>query len=185
VAVASQVIDISTDPLDERRRRWRALRRIGLPIAGVVLMTAAILGIALYSERANRSGVLNLSADLLTALDNQIASAASAYLDPAARTVAVTRDVVKIGSIPEELPTIETLGTSLLRRIPQIANLSFADEDGNCVMVRRGPAGGTDVKLIQAVPGPRRVAWIHRNAAGEEVGREEDPTDSFDPRTRP
>lgn len=109
----------------------------------------------------------------------------SAYLDPAARTVAVTRDVVKGAAIADELPTIETLGASLLGEIPQIAILSFADEDGNYVMVRRRPAGGTDIKLIETTPGPRRVTWIHRNAAGQETGREEDPTDTFDPRTRP
>jgi len=185
VAVASQVIDISADPLDERRRRRRALLRIGLPIAGVVLMIAAVLSIALYSERANRSGVLGLSADLLSALDSRVASEVSAYLDPATRTVAVMRDVVRDGSIAEQLPVIETLGTGLLKQIPQLAILSFADEDGNYVMVRRGPAGGTDIKVIAAMPGPRRVTWIHRNAADAETGRELNQTDSFDPRTRP
>src|SRR4030095_886421 len=63
--------------------------------------------------------------------------------------------------------------------------LSFADEDGNYVMVRRGAEGGTDVKVIDNAPRPRRVTWIHRTAAGAEIGREEDPKDTFDPRTRP
>jgi class 3 adenylate cyclase len=185
VAVADQVIDVSVDPLDERRRRRRALLRIGLPIAAVVVMIVGTLSIALYAERANRSGVLALSDGLLSALDSRIALAVSAYLDPAARTVAVARDVVKSGSIADQLPVIETLGTGLLRQIPQIAILSFADEDGNYVMVRRGQAGGTDIKVIDNAPGPRRVTWIHRNAAGEETGREEDPRDDYDPRTRP
>jgi len=185
VAHADQVIDVSVDQLDERRRRRRALLRIGFPVAAVVVMIVAILSIALYAERANRSGVLGLSNDLLNALDSRVALAVSSYLDPATRTVAVARDVIKGGSIAERLPVLETVGASLLRQIPQIAILSFADEDGNYLMVRRGPNGGTDLKVIDNVPGPRRVTWIHWNAAGDEIGREDDPTDAFDPRTRP
>ena len=141
VAVGSEVVDISIDPLDERRRRGRAWLRLGIPIGGVALMVAVILAIALYSERANRAGALALSEDLLTALDSRIALAVSSYLDPATRAVAVARDVVKEGSITARLPVIETFGASLLRQIPQIAILSFADEGGNYVMVRRGAAG--------------------------------------------
>jgi adenylate cyclase len=185
VAVSAQVVDTSVDLLDERRRRRRALLRIGFPIAGVVLLILAILAIALYSERANRRDALALSQDLLSTLDDRIALAVSSYLDPATRAVAVARDVVKEGSIRTRLPMIETVGASLLRETPQIAILSFADEGGNYVMVRRGAAGGTDVKVIENEPGPRGVTWIHRNADGDEIGREEDPRDAFDPRTRP
>jgi adenylate cyclase len=185
VAINAQVVDTSVDPLDDRRRRRRALLRIGFPIAGVVLLIAAILAIAVYSERANRRDALALSQDLLSTLDDRIALAVSSYLDPATRAVAVARDVIKEGSILARLPTIETVGASLLREMPQIAILSFADEDGNYVMVRRGDAGGTDVKVIENEPGPRRVTWVHRNANGDEIGREEDPGDTYDPRTRP
>jgi len=185
VAVGSQVIDISADPLDERRRRRRALLRIGFPIASVVLLIAAIVAIALYSERANRRDALALSQDLLSTLDDRIALAVSAYLDPATRAVAVARDLLRDGPILAQLPTIESVGASLLRQTRQIAILSFADEDGNYVMVRRGAAGGTDIKVIENQPGPRRVTWIRRGVNGEEVGREEDPGDDYDPRTRP
>ena len=185
MAVSAQVVDTSVDPLDERRRRRRALLRIGFPIAGVVLLIAAILAIALYSERANRRGALALSQELLSTLDARIALAVSSYLDPATRAVAVSRDVIKEGSIKTRLPTIETVGASLLRETPQLAILSFADEDGNYVMVRRGAAGGTDIKLIENAPGPRRVTWIHHNADGDEIGRKEDPSDAYDPRIRP
>jgi class 3 adenylate cyclase len=185
VAISAQVVDTSVDLLDERRRRRRALLRIGFPIAGVVLLILAILAIALYSERANRRDALALSQDLLSTLDDRVALAVSSYLEPATRAVAVARDLVKEGSIRTRLPMIETVGASLLREMSQIVILSFADEDGNYVMVRRGAAGGTDVKVIENEPGPRRVTWIHRNADGRVTGREEDPRDAYDPRTRP
>jgi class 3 adenylate cyclase len=185
MTVGSQVVDISVDPLDERRRRRRAFLRIGIPIAGVVLMIATILTIALYSNRANRNGVLALSNGMIDTLEGRIALEVSAYLDPAARAVKVARDTIRGGAIGDQMPSLEILAASLLRETPQLASFSFADADGNYALVRRGEAGGVDEKVVHNAPGPRVVTWIHRNAAGEETGREEDPKDDFDPRTRP
>ncbi len=186
VAAGKLVIDISVDPLDERRRRRRTLLRIGVPLGGVVLMVAAVLAIAFYSHRANRHGALALSEDLLAALDSRIALAVSAYLDPAARAVRIAREVVKDGAMGSGRASAEALAMSALNEIPQIAIFSFADSDGNYIMVRHGKAaGGIDTKFIRNAPGPRSVTWVRRDAAGTVVAREEDPADSYDPRTRP
>ncbi len=185
MAVGNQVVDIAIDPLDERRRRRRAWLRIGIPIGSLALMVAGILAIALYAEHANRRDALALSDDLLATLEGRIQLAVSAYLDPAARAAHIGRDIAAEGPVADHLPLVEKLSAGLLREIPQIANLSFADEDGNYVLVRRGEAGGVDTKIIANGPGARRVTWVHYNAAGEEVGRQDDPSDEFDPRTRP
>jgi len=182
---SNPVVDINVDPLDAVRRRRRALLRIGVPIGGVALMIGAILLIALHSYRANRDGALALSNHLLATLEQRIATEISGYLAPASRAVRILRDTLRNGAFGNRLPLAETVSDSLLREIPQIANLYAADEDGNFVLVRRGEAGGTDVKVIENLPGSRRVTWIHRNSAGEEIGREDDPTDTYDPRTRP
>ena len=185
MVASNPVVDIGVDPLDERRRRRRALLRIGIPLGGVALMIATILFIAFYADRANRAGALALSNDLLVTLEQRIGNEVSAYLEPAARVVRILRDTLHDGALGDRLPLVETLSTSLLRQIPQIANLNFADEDGNFVVVRGRPDGGIDVKFVENTPRPRRVTWIHRDAAGDETGREEDPTDTYDPRTRP
>src|SRR5947209_7511053 len=185
MVASNPVVDISVDPREERRRRRRALLRIGIPLGGVALMIATILFIAFYADRANRAGALALSNDLLMTLEQRIGNEVSAYLEPAAHTVRILRDTLHDGALGDRLPLVETLASSLLREIPQIANLNFADEDGNFVLVRAGHDGGIDVKLVENAPGPRRVTWIHRNAAGDETGREEDRTDTYDPRTRP
>src|SRR5215472_2671757 len=185
MVASNPVVDLSVDPLDERRRRRRALLRVGLPIGGVALMIATILAIALYSYRANRNGALALSNDLLVTLEQRIGLEVSNYLQPTARMVRILRDTLHDGALGDRLPLFETLSGSLLREVPQIANLNLADGDGNFVLVRRGGGGGIDVKVIDNAPGPRHVAWVHRNAAGEEIGRESDPTDTYDPRTRP
>ena len=179
------VVDINVDPLEEVRRRRRALIRIGIPLGGVALMIATILFIAFYSYRANRDGALALSNDLLATLQQRIAMETSDYLEPAARAVRILRDGLHDGAFGDRLPLVERFSAGLLREFRQIANLSFADEHGNYILVRRGELGGIDVKVIENAPGPRRVTWIHQNATGDEVGRGDDPTDTFDPRTRP
>src|SRR5215469_4328222 len=182
---SNAVVDINADPLDEVRRRRRALRRIGVPVGAVALMVGTILLIAVHSYRANRDGALALSNDLLATLEQRIGTEISGYLAPASRAVRILRNTLRDGGFGDRLPLVETVSDSLLREIPQIANLYAADEDGNFVLVRRSEAGGTDVKLIENLSGPRHVTWVHRNAAGEEIGREDDPTDTYDPRTRP
>ena len=148
-------------------------------------MIATILFIAFYADRANRDGAMALSNDLLVTLEQRIENEVSAYLEPAARAVRILRDTLHDGALGDRLPLVETFASSLLREIPQIANLNFADEDGNFVLVRGGHDGAIDVKLVENAPGPRRVTWIYRNAAGDETGHEEDRTDTYDPRTRP
>jgi len=184
MVASRQVIDIGADPLEEQRRRRRAWLRIGVPVGGVILMIAAIVFIAVYSDRANRQGVLALSDDVLSGLDSRIALEVAAYLDPAARGVRILRGMMK--DQPLALPSqTQANGATVLREIPQVANLSFADQDGNYMLIRRGAAGGTEAKIIDNTPGARQVTWVYRDAAGNETGRREDPSDSFDPRKRP
>src|SRR5262249_28460441 len=130
------VVDLNVDPLDEVRRRRRALLRIGIPLGGVALMIATILLIAFYSYRPNRDGALALSNDLLATLEQRIEMEVSGYLASAARAVRILRHALPDGVLGDQLPLVETLSASLLREVPQIANLSFADENGNYVLVR-------------------------------------------------
>ena len=185
MTVANQIVDISVEPLEERRRRRRAILRVGVPVVGVLLMIATILTIGLYANRANRNGVLALSHNLIDTVGDRIALEVSAYLGPAVRAVKIARDLMKGEAIGKRLPAIENFSASFLRETPQLDSFSFADADGNYVLVRRGAAGGVDEEIIDNAPGSRQAVWVHRNADGEEIGREEDPRNDFDPRTRP
>lgn len=182
---SDQLVDTIADPFDTRRRRRRALGRIVMPVCGVAMVIAAIFAIAIYSHEANRKGVLALSDDLLATLDETIRQQVAAFLEPCARALRVSRYMLNKTPESSRGAVLEDLSVSLLKEIPQIANISVADAGGNFVMVRRGVAGGTDVKEIQNEPGPRQVSWIHRTAGGAEIGREEDPKDLYDPRVRP
>src|SRR5215469_9130302 len=185
MADSSAVVDIRVDPVAERRRRRHRFLRIGLPIVGVAALIVVILLIALYLSTANRRDVLALSDDLLDTLDSRIAREVSAYLDPAIRITHIGRDMLQNGAMGDRQDLAINYSTIVLGVVPQIENMLFADPDGNYLMVSQRASGGTDVKLIRNTPGPRRVTWIHRDAAGKITGQEDDPTDKFDPRTRP
>jgi len=186
LAAGEQVVDIGGDALAGVVRRRRALLRIGLPLVGVGLVIGAILTIAVYSYRANSAGALALSSDLLDNLESRISLQVAAYLDPAARTAVLARDIVRDGGVTDDRRLAEVFAASALRRIPQITDYSFAAQGGNYMQVRRGAApGGIDVKLIRNDPGPREVRWVHKDASGGVIGTDFDPTDTYDPRTRP
>jgi class 3 adenylate cyclase len=184
MVAGNQLVDLAIDPHAEGVRRRRAWIRGGLWVAILVLMVGAILAIAVYTDRANRQGVLALSDDLLAALDSRIAFEVSAYLGPATRATRIVRGMLAENALTHPLDAQETAAVAL-REVPQITNLNFADQDGNFILVRRGLDRGTEVKLIENAPGPRRVTWIYRDPAGTETRRREDPSDSYDPRQRP
>ena len=180
------VIDITADPLAMRRERRRAIRRIGVPLLAVALTIVVILVISFQASRANRRGALVLSDDVLASLGAHVTEQVTDHFGIPARQLAIGETLAALEQAgPQRRTLIENFFIGVLGQVPQIADLVFADADGNFMMVRRNESGGMDTKLIQNVPAPRRVIWVRRDAAGNELGQDEDPADTFDPRTRP
>jgi len=184
MATVNRVVDISEDAVAVRRRRRRALLRLGVPILGIALVILAIIAIALYSHSANRRGILALSDDLLNTLDAQIAQRVSAFLDPSERYLRITRDIALKTPFTERRASAERFAMSVLRELPQIAAFYVGDSAGNFLMVSRHE-DGVQTKQIINDNARRSVILINRDAAGEEISRREDQTDTYDPRTRP
>jgi hypothetical protein len=61
----SEKSDVFVDPAETRRRRRRRWSRIGLPIAGVVVVVGALLGIGYYSFEVNRRDALQLADEVI------------------------------------------------------------------------------------------------------------------------
>ncbi|HKD74233.1 MAG TPA: hypothetical protein VKB76_02010, partial [Ktedonobacterales bacterium] len=179
---ADQVVALGGTSVELRRRQvWL---RVGIPVGGVALVIISILAITLYSERANRNGVMGLSDDLLSGLQARISLEVSAYFTPATRAALLARDMVARQSDADSRAALEAFATSALRQTPQIDAFYSGDADGNFLMVQRGDAGGTNTKLIVNAPGQRFVETVHHDLDGRVTGREVAPDDQFDPRTR-
>jgi hypothetical protein len=177
-----EMVDIGENPVALRRRRiWL---RVGVPVGGVALVIVAILTIVLYTENANRTGVLALSDDLLTGLQERIAQEVIAHLSPASRAARLARSMIARNTISDAHAALEAFASSALREIPQIDALYSADADGNFMMVQRGTAGGVETKVIRNAPSPRVVEWVRHDASGRVIDRGQDPNDIYDPRTR-
>jgi adenylate cyclase len=182
-----EVVDIETDPLAERSRRRRTLLRIGLPIGGVGLIIGFLLGIAIYADSANRAGVLGLSDTLLQSIQQRIALQVSAYLEPAAHATLLAHSMLGRGGAGNRAEEAYAFAASVLQETPQIANVLFADAAGNFMLVTRTPdgePGSTDTKRVVLSPAGRTAEWITRNGKGQVTARREDPSDTYDARTR-
>ena len=186
MAAGNWVVDIDVDPLAMRARRRRVMARIWVPILGVALTIAAILVIAVYANRADRRGALKLADDVLAALDGRIAEEVTSYFAIPTRALAEAESLAETEPAGEpRRALVEKFSIGAMKHIPQIADFLIADPQGNFMMIRRGDGRGIDTKVIENSPGRRRVIWTRRDAAGTEIGHDEDPSDTFDPRARP
>ena len=176
-----EIVDIGR--ADVKRRR-QLLGRIGVPLLGVALVILSILGVSLYTYRADRAAALVLSRAVLDGLQARIAREVGGYLSPATQAALIARDMVARGAIPDDRAAIEGFAASMLNQVPHLEGFYAASGEGDFIMVRRDPRGGTDTKLILNLPGRRQVSSTHLDASGRIVDTTPDPGDDFDPRRR-
>src|SRR5512132_3773796 len=123
-----EIINVDADPREARREFWRRVGRFGIPLVGVVLIVATIVGIAFFSYQSNRSDALSLSEDLIEALDQRVRTEVQAYLTPAAHAVGTLAGILpNDGLSPAERPVLEKLAMQLLQDQPQLASLYVGD----------------------------------------------------------
>jgi len=158
--------------------------RVGIPILGVALVIVAILGITFYSHTANRNGVLALSNHLLDTTDAQIAQQVAFFIAPGERALRIMRDMAHFTPPADRYVVTERYAVSVLKEVPQILAFYIGDSSGAFAMVRRHGEGLAVKEVVNARSG-RHVFFSERNAVNEETSRREDPTDTYDPRTRP
>ena len=181
----SEKSDVFVDPAETRRRRRRRWNRIGLPIAGVVVVVGALLGIGYYSFEVNRRDALQLADEVIRSQEQRILREVEAYLAPAPRAVDLLRGVLSDGAfLGSAQGGAEAIGWQILYDNPQLALISYAAPDGSYMAVRREASGSIDTKVIERAGEARRTTWTRRDRAGRTIGVEDDPADTYDPRTR-
>jgi len=180
-----EIIDAGRDPQEVRRAFWRGLLRYGLPAAGILLVTAGLIGSTLYTNAMNRTDVSALADDLIASLDARVQTRLRAYLEPAQTAVGALAAAVPSRPLSESGREIfERLSLDLLARHPQLASAYLGTAEGEFLMVRRNEAGSADTKLIRRGGGAPQVTWTRRDASGQVIATETDPTDRYDPRSR-
>jgi class 3 adenylate cyclase len=179
------IVDIAEDAVEARRRKWRALLRLGVPMFGVVLVIVAILGNALFSYAANRRGALALSDDLLSTLNAHITERVNAFLDPCERLLALLNDIAAHMPRNERKAAMLQFAESAMKQLPQVASVYAGNDKGDFLMLRRLDDGGRELKEISSSTNGRYVTFVDYDQDGKETARRSDPGDTFDPRTRP
>jgi len=181
----SEIVDLEAAAAETPRQRWRRVMRFGIPVLGVVLIVAAIAATAVYDYKTDRRDVLVLSQDVISTLDDRI----RAQVEFAFRHVNSTANTA--AAMPEELfadppwSSMEKLLLQFLKARTEYAQAYFGRPDGDFLMVTRQKDGALDTKLIDHSEGRRRTTWIRRDFEGNVTAREDDPTDTYDPRVRP
>ena len=163
---------------------WTWLRR-SLPVMGVVAVVLLISLIAFYVYESNRRGAVVLSNDLITAIDRRVEVQMHAYLSPAQQFLELAGAAAQGRDVAAGGPEAERFALSALPTVRPVTGFSYADPEGNFQFIVRNEQGGYDTKTIDVRNGARRVTWVRRDAAGKVTATETDPTDTFDPRTRP
>lgn len=181
---ATEVVDLSQDPREARAARRHTLGRVVLPVLAAALLIGAIFGTIAINHATSRDDALVLADTVLRALEKRIVTEIENWLSPAERAVQLLHEAEKRGAFRRDVRLAEPVSMALLSSVPHVSIVSIADTDGNYYMFRRNEAGGINTKIITQHPA-RRVVNIIRDAAGAVVRTYEDPSDQFDPRTRP
>ena len=177
--------DVVIDPGRQRRARRQAFMRVGLPVAGVVVVVAALAAIVWHSVTSNRRDALELADEVIRAQEQRIMREVESYLGPAPRILELLRGVLSDGAfLGPAQGAAEALGWQVLFDNPQIALVSYAHPDGSFMMVRRERSGALDTKVIENRPEGRATTWTRRDPQGNTIAIEGDADDSYDPRER-
>jgi adenylate cyclase len=166
------------------RLRLRSTLRHSLPVLGVVVVIVLVAAIAYFVYDANRRGAATLGNDLITAIDRRVGAQMRSYLGPPQQFLALADAVAAGRDVIETAPEIERFARHAIATIPSVSAFSYADAQGNFLFVIRNEKGGFDTKTIDRRNG-RRVTWERRDGQNNTVAIEEDPADTFDPRSRP
>ena len=186
VSTPSDTLNFAFDLRAERRRRLRRLLGVAVPIVTLLILLAAIAGIGAYLHDANRADARVLADDLLEELERRIVSEVVYFLKPASVMVHLAEQVLKGGALADQRERLaEPLTIHILESNPQLATFSFADPQGNFLMLKKMPDASIHTKYMDRRGDGVETSWVRRDTTGEVIATDRDPADIYDPRSRP
>jgi hypothetical protein len=155
---------------------------------GLIQLAAAALILGWYFYTVN-DDLRRLARSEAEASVLQTIETTKDYFSPAEKTARLTGSLLAGGVLEQSGPErLERFLAETLRQSPALAGLFVGYPDGSFHYLSRDEtrgAGGTRTKLVLIDAGTRTVTLRWRDAEFRVVHQEEDPADSFDPRTRP
>ncbi|MEM9576243.1 MAG: cache domain-containing protein [Pseudomonadota bacterium] len=165
--------------------KWSLGLVLALCLAGLqfVAVTIVVFSSFVTSERA----LLEHARDLLGDVGTNTIEHSKGFLNPAKGAVELARRLAENRVIAsEDFEQLERLLFQQLQIAPQFAGIFYGDNTGSFVYVMRSDGPGPFRSKIIERDGTERVTeLIWRNNDYNVVERRDDPTDTYDPRTRP
>jgi adenylate cyclase len=180
------------DPTDTlaARRRWRPSLRlvIGLVLAGMVTLTA--VAIIVTSHRRSARTVVEVSEELILQAAHTSRDQVQAFLESPQGVARLLQAEASSESLdPSVSSALESHFFDLISVYPDISMLNWGTAGGDFLMVKRLADGAIWTKQVQrsGLDAPV-VSWVQRDVGAtvrEVLAAVPDPSDRYDPRTRP
>ncbi len=158
---------------------------LAISLAGLQFL--AILIVVTTSFVTSEKAMLQHARDLLAEAGANASEHSNGFLKPAREAAELSKRVIESGVIAhDDAAQLENFLFQSLQNESQISGLYYGDEAGNFVYVMRsdGPAAFR-TKVMRRKGDLPTTQLIWRDANFTPVQTEVDPTDTFDPRTRP
>ncbi len=176
--------------MTERAQPWRPSLRLGIGVvlAGMVTLTAAT--IILTSHYRSSRAVVQASQELILQAAQVSRDRFRSFLEPPRAVVQLLDTQARSGNLAmDDVAAVEAELFDLLTVYPTISMLNWGTADGDFLMLKRQPDGAQWTKRVQRseIEAPE-VTWTERavDARLAEISTTRvDPSDSYDPRTRP
>jgi len=163
--------------------------KYGLTFAftGLILVFAILL--ILSSSLTSRSVLMRHARIIMENIASYTIDKSQSYLEPARKAASLTRSLSQSGIVNStKAASMAAYFTQQLALNAQFSGIYFGSVDGGFTMVSRYNALAKDglfTKFIRFPGGQRKVEKIYTSPEGFLQRREIDPTDTYDPRTRP
>lgn len=158
---------------------------LAISLAGLQFL--AIITLVLTSYVTTERVMLRHARDLLAEAGAIASEHSNSFLRPAREAAELSSRLIESGVVPaDDFVTMERFLFQSLQNEKQLSGLYFGDEAGNFVYVMRTNKNGEfRTKIVQNDPKDKTTELIWRDPNFSVVRKQFDPTDTFDPRSRP
>ncbi len=171
------------DPSGARQQRIRRnLRRLLLPIAGVTLVIASLVGIGVHTYGLVRASSQRLTHDLLVATQTTVAQEVASYLEPVTEGSGIAHDMLQHAALPDKVDSFTLFAGAVLRQTPQVQAFYLANSDGDFELLQRHGDGGLEQVIVSAQTGTRLRTTLHADANGQPTDPAQTEPSDYDPR---